>query len=240
MIAARAQALTALVERRALLREHVDKLDAFQGREQKLQALLQTLRPLTEAAGELRQHGIAEINVQDRLPGVLSQLHRTETVYREERDSFVDAQRSGFADFERTLGAFFTSLEDQIREAWRAHTQDRVRPLDPEVLEVLGSIPAYSETTLRLKSLERRVNELRDALPSESVCDQFEAATADRNQLWEEMQGTDFSREILNFLRRASGGGASLDDYTPEVDRWIAGHDLQASFRITMAPRVSG
>jgi hypothetical protein len=239
MIAARAQELTALIDRRAVLREHVDKLDAFQGRQQKLASLLEALRPRVEGAKELRRRGIAAINVEERLPGVLSQLRRVETIYREQRDSFVDAQRSGFAVFESTVDSFASHLDTQVREAWRTYTRDRARQLDPEVLRVLGSIPAYSGSIRRLQSLDRLVGELLESLPSEDVCDRFENAADERNQIWEEMQGADFSREILAFLRKASGGGASIEDLTSEVEKWITNHNLRDSFRITMAPRES-
>ena len=233
MIVARAQELTALIGRRALLRVHVDKLDAFQGRDQKLAALLETLRPLTEAAQELRKRSIAVIDVDDRLSGVLSQLRRVETGYREQREFLVDA-RSGFADFERTLNAFSTFLDEKVREAWRAHTRDRARQLDPEVLRVLGAIPNYAGSIRRLQALDRLVGELRESLPNEDVCERFEQAADKRNEIWEEMQGEDFSQEVLVFLRQASGGGASIDHFTPVVENWITNHNLRGSFRITM------
>jgi hypothetical protein len=239
MIAARAQELTALIERRAMLRAHVDKLDAFQGREQRLSAIREMLRPLIEAAKELRRRGIAAIDVEERVPGVLSQLRRVEAVYREQRDSFVDAQRSGFADFERTLNNFATVLDAQVREAWWAYTADRTRRLDSEVLRVLGAVAAYSGSIRRLQALDRIVGELRESLPSENACERFEKTANERNEIWEEMQGEDFSREILDFLRKASSGGASIGEFTQGVENWITNHNLRGSFRITMATRAS-
>jgi hypothetical protein len=240
MIAARAQELTALIDRRAVLRKHVDQLDAFQGREQKLAVLVEAMRPLSEAVKELRRRNLAAIDVEERLAGVLSQLQRVEAVYREQREAFVDAQRSGFADFERTLNAFSSLLSTQVQEAWRTYTRDRAQPLDPEVLRVLGSIAAYSGSIRRLQALDRLVSDLRETLPSQDVCERFERAADDRNAIWEEMRGADFSNEILDFLRKASGGGAAIDDFTPGVESWITNHKLRGSFRITMANRGGG
>jgi hypothetical protein len=239
MIAARAQELTALIKRRAALRTHVNKLDAFLGREEKLALLVNALRPLAEAAEVLKRHGIAVIHGEERLPGLLSQLRRVQAVYREQPESFVDAQRSGFADFERTVNAFASWLDAQVRATWEVHAQARAQPLDPEVLRVLGSIPAYSSSVRRLQTLDQRVIELRGSLPGKEVYDEFERVTNERNGIWEEMQGKDFSKEVLDFLRKASAGGAALEDFTLGVENWITNHDLRGSFRITTATRAS-
>jgi hypothetical protein len=240
MIAARVQELVDLIDRRSVLRLHVNKLDAFLGREEKLTILVNTLSPLAESVEVLRRHGIVVIYTEERLPGVLSQLRRVQAVYREQPESFVDALRSGFADFERTVNAFSSMLDAQVRDAWKIHTQARAQPLDPEVLRVLGSIPAYSSSIRRLQVLDRRVIELRASLPSNEVHEEFERVAKERNEIWEEMQGADFSREVVNFIRKASAGGAALDDLTPGVESWIKNHDLRASFRITTATRMSG
>jgi hypothetical protein len=239
MIAARAQELIALIDRRAALRTHVNRLDAFLGREEKLALLVNTLSPLAEAVEVLRRHGIAAIDSEERLPGVLSQLRRVQAVYREQPESFVDAHRSGFAEFERTVNAFSSWLDAQARDAWKIHTQARAQPLDPDVLRVLGTVPAYSASIRRLQTLDRRVIELRGSLPGNDVYDEFERVTNERNGIWEEMHGADFSKEVLGFLRKASAGGAALDDLTTGVENWIKNHELRGSFRITTATRTS-
>jgi hypothetical protein len=237
MIAARAQELIALIDRRAALRAHVDQLDAFQGRAQRLAGLVETFGPLVEAVEELRRRAIATLDLEDRLQGVLSQLHRVRTIYREQRESFVDAQRSGFADFDRTLNSLASYVEAQVRQAWRDYAKERAQPLDPEVLRVLSSIPAYSDYIRRLRARDRVVSELRESLPTRETCVRFEEAADERNAIWDEMRGADFSDEVLDFLRAASAGGTALDTLTPSVEGWITNHNLHDSFRITMASR---
>ena len=237
MIAERARNLVALIERRKELQAHVELLDGFQARDQQLEAAVEALHPLVVAALALRRSDISVIDVADRLPGVASQLQRVREVFEKERGSFVHAQRSGFADFERTVSAFRDELETRVREAWRNHTATKAKPLDPAVLRVLGSIGAYEEPVRRLRNLDQEVQRLREMLPSDEVCQRFQCAVKDRQDLWQEMQGDDFSMEILRFLQAASDHGAPLDAFTAAVQQWIANHDLEDSFRVTAVSR---
>lgn len=239
MIAARAQQLIALIDRRASLRAHVDQLDAFQARQQKLQLLLSGLQPLAVAVATLRQRSVADVAMDDRLPGLVSQWERLRGVFEGDRNAFVDAQRSGFPEFERVCTAFCNELDSRIRQAWRSYTAQRMPSVDPEVLGVLGAIPAYAEPVRRLRDLDRHLTDLRQALPGPAVCQRFEAAVEESLRIWEDLRGGDFSPEILRFLRAASTGGAPLDLLTDSVRRWLASHELQSSFRITMASRFN-
>lgn len=239
MIAEQANTLVDLIERRDQLQAHVEQLDGFQAREQKLKSLVESLIPLTRATLALRQSGIAQLDMDDRLPGLLSQARRIRSVFKEARDTFIDAQRSGFPDFERTVSSFCSTLEQQVRQAWRMYTEKQARPLDPEVIGVLASVPAYARAVRRLRDLDQEIAQLRAALPNGDICRRFDGAVENRQLIWDEMGGGGFSPEILRFLRGASTGGVPLDALTPAVQAWMESHGLRDSFRITMSSQHS-
>ena len=238
-IAEQASTLVDIIERRDVLHAHVEQLDGFQARREKLGALVAALVPLSHATLALRKRNIAPLDMGDRLPGVLSQARRIRQVFEGERDAFIDARRSGFPDFERTVSSFSNELEREVRQAWRTHTERQARPLNPEVIGVLRSVPAYMDSVRLLSDLAHEIAQLREALPTEDVCKRFDEKVEKRRAVWEEMGGGDFSPEILRFLRGASTGGVPLDDLTPAVEAWMQSHRLRGSFRITMSPSRS-
>jgi uncharacterized membrane protein YccC len=234
-----AEELVSLIDRARDLRAHVEHLSRFQARDEKLSRLLQTLQPVASAATALRRESVGSLDIDDRLQGLASQVRRVKKTYEEDKDKFLDPNGSGFRDLERTVEAFVTDASDRAKTIWRDYVDRSLSKLDAEVLRVLGKIPSYAVTVDRLHALNSTLDRLREEMPTAQVCAQFGEVVAERQDLWEDMRGTDFSQEVLEFLRAASTGGAAVNTLTPTVLDWLQNHGLVDSFRVTTVRRPS-
>lgn len=130
---------------------------------------------------------------------------------------------------ERELEPVVQVVEMLARRVWRQYANTIVIQGEAELLGALARLPGLQAQVEALRGLQDTIRNLltRD-LPTAAQYQQLRAAAAQHAAQWAGLPISD-NPEVIQFLRRAAAGGASL----AELDRvraWLDQHNLTAQF----------
>jgi hypothetical protein len=203
--------------------EHLDEWTAVQASREALQQAgvpLQAVMDGSSLAEDIRrQRELIESDLENYLQGTHHELRK---------------------NCLRRLKYLIEERRTKTEEDWRAFINRETPPYSPDLMSVLGRIPALSETVREVRKAYRLLEGKKEKAPSDAsevalVVDIAKDMRAHLSQMMGETEG-DYSLPpaVQRFLQEASQGTAPLDSLTSEVEAWLHERGLYDSFSITV------
>ena len=232
MIAEDAKHLVGLIERMNQLKSNVDQRAGFRTRQTELEEAARELEKRVAAIRAFTSRGSSRPNIVKANP-FINHLSTVASNFNQDPSWIISFNNR---PFENALNGLKSELDEYINVEWSAYTE-RSRHANTQVLDVLGGIPAFSNTVQKVRALSARIEQSRRNRPTceqdfinfDSLVEQVEAA-------WKELGSDEVPPNVEKFLRAAGGGeGAPLDLLTGDVKDWLETRKIDTSFRIRMS-----
>lgn len=215
------------------------KADAVRTRANALKSAADALDPIGGVVRAFREHGIPTQAIDTAaLNSLREQLTQLGKAYRDNPDQIAAPDgRYRYALWE-PLGALPTNLGETLLTSWQAYCAALTPHQQSGVLEVLSGVPGLQQDALRIAGLRDELDRRSRALPwNETDLVRVSDLAAKIDLEWKSIEGTGIPADVLNFLKKASVGGASLPELTAEVRTWLEERSLGGFIRITMNSR---
>ena len=139
---------------------------------------------------------------------------------------------------ERALGDFRREVADALQQCWRNHAERQLGDVADllQLSETLSDVEGVGEVSQDLAETLRQLERSRDSLPSSESAGLLSTAEQLLGQLESALQPDGVRR----FLSAVARGGASVENLTPEVMKWLEGHESVNRFRIVAGQPVEG
>lgn len=235
MLLDRALDLRTTLDKHRELKAASVKAKTFRTRADQFAPLANDLQNADVLRRALQSEGVATVAPKP-LPQTRQQAQTLLAKFRDDRDSFAEADPSVRFEFSSALKAAIAARRDEAAEAWRDQVEGKAEASLDQVLVALGSLPAYAAAVARIRDLDGVIIALRENTPApddiRAKLDALDAAVEARAAAMESIEGGDVPAAVLAFLRKVSQGGAALDDFTTEVKDWLVGRKAISDFRI--------
>ncbi|MEY9697539.1 Txe/YoeB family toxin of Txe-Axe toxin-antitoxin module [Bradyrhizobium diazoefficiens] len=235
-----------LLERTSKLVDEIaqfEKLKRSAGEAKSLQTRAEQLAPVAEklvasadVVAKIRMAGIAVPFVpkegdtlSKRATGLLNEL-------REDPNNLVNPSIDIRFDFVDRLLHLAQAAEKASLDAWRRHLDTISENAPEEILTALASIADYRSTVERIRSLQKRVSQLAEAVPPDPVAsiDEIKRLAAEHREIWERMTAGGIPADVIDFLRACGFEGAPLGSFTSGVEAWLRERGLIHLFRVKL------
>jgi len=235
-----------LLERTSKLIDEIaqfEKLKRSAGEAKSLQTRAEQLAPVAEklvasadVVAKIRKTGIAVSFVPKegdtlgkRATGLLKEL-------REDPNNLVNPSIDIRFDFVDRLLHVAQAAEKASLDAWKLHVDTISESAPEEILTALAAIADYRSTVERIRSLQKRVSQLAQTVPSDPAAsiDEIKRLAAEHCEIWERMTAGGIPKDVIDFLRACGFEGALLGSFTPSIEAWLRERGLIHLFRVKL------
>lgn len=236
MISEQAQLLIDLSLRKVQIHKQVEQLHGFQTREREINGAVERMRSSMTALSAFRARGIASPPVSGQAEPLLERIAEVESNFRQDREWIINQRGFKPQPFFSSLESFESALRSNLSIMWSNYMTERVPHINNELLSVLSKIRDFAATVVKIRRLSSQIERWRPKIPAgEGDFIEFDALIAEVNQAWTELGSDEVPVSVLEFLKAATTGGASLELYTDEVKDWLTKRAISHSFRVRVA-----
>jgi hypothetical protein len=220
----------------ATMNSLADKADSVRTRATVLKTAADELDPLVSVIRAFRAHEIpTDAITAAPLSLIRRQLISLGKAYAENPDQIAAPDGSLRALLWSPLSSLTAQLHQMLLISWQAHCEALTPHQQSGVLEVLARIPGLQDDAVRINLLREELEERSGSLPRDEADLARVSELAARIDLeWRTLEGAGIPAEVLNFLRKASRGGANLAELSAGVRIWLEERDLGHFIRIIM------
>lgn len=119
---------------------------------------------------------------------------------------------------------------------WKRYAKNILPHLDDELLGIFEKLPSTRAQVRNIRQLQKQAQQLVVSLPSgDDDIQKFVNLSNSIRQSWQNLEATEISPAVMDFLKAACSAGASLDLFTDEVRQWLGEHRLIQAFSISLA-----
>lgn len=204
------------IENRNKLRREVREADAFTQRLEDLREIRSDLAQQIDKAAVLRGKGISLGKTGTSVVAL--------SVLREWKANFVKDSAETIKDYsrlKRSIDKVRKDVAQAVEKVLEAVDQD-LPSIDESFLRQVETIPSYVGQVARIR-------ERRDALKGKPLramspqeLQQFLGRRDELKNLADQLNPKEFPKEVLEFFKAARRGGASLEQFTDSVKKWLA------------------
>ena len=217
------------IERRSQLRREAKDAQVFADRLRDLQSIRSDLVVQIEKAAALRSKGIS-LGKTGTPTTALLVLSEWETKFvKDAAETIKDYSR-----LKRSVEKVRKDLTQAIENALDAVDHD-LPTIDEGFLRQVEAIPSYVSQVARIR--ERRDTlkgkPLHSMSPSE--LQDFLGRRDELKNLADQLNPKEFPKDVLDFFKAARRGGASLEQFTDSVQKWLADRKQLKNVRIILA-----
>jgi hypothetical protein len=217
------------IERRNKLRRDDKEADAFRQRLQDLRSIKVDVGLQLEKVKTLRSKGVSVAKTGSQSLAL--------TVLKEWEKAFVADPAETIKDYSRLRRAIEKVRKDVTQAVETAlDAVDRDLPtIDESFLRQVEVIPAYTTQVAHIRD-QRDVLKAKDLRAmSASELNQFLGRRDDLRKLADQLNPKEFPKDVLDFFKATRRGGASLDQFTASVQKWLADRNQLKNVRIIVA-----
>lgn len=226
------QQLSQLVTHVVSLRKNATDLKNFRDRQDKIESLVNELRPLVIALRAFRERGLVNFDCSQKVDLLLTEVTTTITEFQKEREWLIEKFKLN--TFQIKVTALKSELEISLKQAWVGYKNHRVPSTNEELLGLLAKIETFKPT---VQVIRRILNQLKaiDFPKDTQQFEQIDQAINDLSTAWNNLQSGEVPEAVLNFLRAAATHGATIDLLTPEVKNWLNNQGITRFFYIHLS-----
>lgn len=127
-------------------------------------------------------------------------------------------------------------ISQDLELSWKKYAQNILPRLDNELLGIFEKLPSTRAQVRNICQLQQQAQQLAVYLPSgDDDIQKFVNLSNSIRQSWQNLEATEISPAVMDFLKAACSAGASLDLFTDEVRQWLSEHRLIQAFSISLA-----
>jgi phage-related minor tail protein len=214
------------IEHRNKLRRDEKEADAFRQRLQDLRSIREDVTLQLEKVKTLRSKDVSVVETGSQSAAL--------AVLKEWEKNFIADPTETIKDYSR-LKRSFDKVRKDVTQAVQTALDgvDRDLPtIDESFLRQVEAIPSYAAQVTRIR-------ERRDVLKGKDVhsmtaneLEQFLGRRDDLRKLADLLNPKEFPKDVLDFFKAARRGGASLDQFTASVQKWLADRSQLKNVRI--------
>ncbi|MBE9111421.1 hypothetical protein IQ273_18615 [Nodosilinea sp. LEGE 07298] len=211
------------------LKKYSADLNKFRERQQKLEALVDDLRPLLIALDAFRERNLISVNFSQKADQVLAEVAAIISEFQKDKGWIIEQFK--FNALQAKVSALKVELKGQLQQAWLAYKQKKVPITSSELLELLGKIDTFKPA---VQKIQRRIAELKAVEYPQDIShfQRIDQAIQDLETAWGSLD--DVPTDVQSFLRAATTHGASIDSLTPEVKNWLIEQGITRFFYIQL------
>lgn len=214
------------IERRNKLRRDEKEADTFRQRLQDLRSIRVEVGLQLEKVKTLRSKGVsvAKTGSQSIALAVLNEW---------EKDFIADPAETikDYSRLKRSVEKVRKDVTQAVEAALDAVDRD-LPTIDESFLRQVEVIPSYTAQVARIR-------ERRDVLKGKDLqsmsaneLEQFLGRRDDLRKLADQLNPKEFPKDVLDFFKATRRGGASLDQFTASVQKWLADRNQLKNVRI--------
>lgn len=223
------QLLSQQVQDVVALKKYSADLNKFRDRQQKLEALVDDLRPLLIALNAFRERNLISVDFSQKADQVLTEAAAIISEFQRDKGWIIEQFK--FNALQAKVNALKGELKGQLHQAWLAYRQKKVPITSSELLELLGKIDTFKPA---VQKIQRRIAELKTIEYPQDIShfQRIDRAIQDLETAWGSLD--DVPTDVQSFLRAATTHGASIDSLTPEVKDWLIEQGITRFFYIQL------
>ncbi|AFY67278.1 hypothetical protein [Geitlerinema sp. PCC 7407] len=226
------QQLSQLATHVVSLRKNATDLKNFRDRQDKIESVVNELRPLVIALRAFRERGLVDFDCSQKVDLLLAEVTTTITEFQKEREWLTEKFRLN--TFQIKVTALRGELESHLKQTWIGYKNQRVPSTNEELLGLLAKIETFKPT---VQTIRRILNQLKAiGFPKDTQqFEQIDQAIDNLSVAWNSLKSNEVPTTVLNFLRAAATHGATIDLLTPEVQNWLNEHGISRFFYIRLS-----
>jgi len=221
------------IRRYEKLRKAQGEAEAYATRLKMLKDRSDVLRPLMATRRALLGKAVAHEVPAEPATRAAALLAKVRTDYVRDPGTIVASHALGNAP--RILQALSDRLRTMLESAWHGYVDSRHVEVSEHLLGILDQIPGLQASISEIRASQGRITRLRGTLPSDAAAvDALDAAVAQLRVLWQKLAGDGVPDQVMQFIRAAAAGGASLEMLTDEVEAWLTVRGVRSAFNVVV------
>lgn len=213
-------------------RKYASDLEKFRDRQNKIEELVKSLRPLVIALQTFRERELINVDLSQKADLLLTDVVTTLAEFHKDRGWLLEKFKLNTLKFK--VDELKNELNRHLHQAWTDYKKRRVPNTNSDLLGLLARIQTFKPTVQRVHSLLAQIDAVD--LPKDSnhfhLIDQ---AIDNLAEAWSSLKSDEVPATVLDFLRAAATHGATIDRLTPEVQDWLSEHGISRFFYIRLS-----
>lgn len=234
MILQKSTQLIKLSQKKSHLQKDAKNLQGFQSRQEQIkQAVAETI-PLVQSLRAFRQKGITNFHLTQKAEILLTFIANVEAEFKKTPEWIISNENFNKKNFTSRIEQLQNSLREQLNQSWWLYRSQKMPSTNNEILNLLDKVSAFKPTVQRIRSLDWHIQESNSIPESSEDFERVDELIEQLKQCWVRLDADEVPEAVLNFLRVAANEGATRSLLTPEVEDWLAKHNLIDCLRIRL------
>lgn len=233
MLINKAEQLIQLSEVKIKLQKNATNLDGFRSRQEQISQAVAEILPLVSALRAFRQKGLVTFDGTQKVDPTLQFIASAQEKFHQNPEWIIDNKNFNGNILKSSVKVLTNTLKQQLSQAWTNYLARQMPSTNQEILNLLVRIDAFKSTVQKIRKLDAQIP--REEFPKN--CEDFENLDKLIEQLreaWNSLSSNEVPDPVLRFLRAAANQGAPITLFTPEVQEWIAQHEIADSLQIRL------
>lgn len=232
----RANKLAEELEKLETLKELAQDVTLFSSRATELEQGVQAFHNMAQLVKIFRNRNILFLYPVNIDLASLCQALETIVANYQSDPKTIKPNADSSRKFWRPLKDYPEQIWQGLEVAWQNYTRNILPTLDKELLEIFEKLPSTKTQVNTIRLLQQQAYKLSLLLPtSEHDIDELKRLVTNIQTAWQRLQTNEIPASVLDFLKAACSGGAALHLLTNEVRQWLADHQLNHAFSISLA-----
>ena len=234
MLTENANQLTGRIAELKALRQQAVLAEQYRTRVTQLSVPVQALNAHASTLKRFQKHGLQAELPAKRVAQLRTELKDLTAAYLANPDSVVHQDGGRKERFWEPLKELPGQVQGALKQSWTDHVQQTLLTGRPELLEVLRRLPGFAAQVELINQLRKEAQALAGALPGPNGFAELDRRALELRRAWEQLPTGEISPEILDFLKAASQGRATLLHVTAPVVEWLKRYNLLSALKVTL------
>jgi hypothetical protein len=217
------------------LRKYASDLKKFQDRQNQIEGLLASLRPLAIALQTFRERESIDVDLSQKANVLLLEVTNTLAEFQKDKGWLIEQFNS--KSLQNKVTPLKSELETHLKQAWNQYKEERgkqVLKINDELLELFAKIETFAPAVQTIKSglaQLKTVDFPKDSQHFEQIDREIDRLT----NTWNSLKSDEVPEAVLDFLRATATHGAPIELLTPEVRAWLTEQAITRFFHIRLS-----
>jgi hypothetical protein len=218
------------------LRKYTSDLNKFRDRQNKIEELVGSLRPLVIALKTFRERKSIDVDFSQKANALLVEVTNTLSEFQKDKGWLISEQFN-FKSLQNKVTPLKSELETHLKQAWNKYKEEKgkqVLKINDELLELFARIETFAPAVQTIKrglAQLKTVDFPRDSQHFEQIDREIDRLT----NTWNSLKSDEVPEAVLDFLRATATHGAPIELLTPEVSAWLKKQSITRFFHIRLS-----
>lgn len=234
MLLEKSTQLIELSQNKINLQRYATNLEGFQSRQQQIEKAVAGTLPLVQCLRAFHQKGITNFHLTQNAEILLTFIANVEAEFKKNPEWIIPNENFNKKNFTSRIEQLQNSLKEQLNQSWLVYRSQKMPSTNNEILNLLDKVSAFKPTVQSIRNLDRKIQESNSIPKSSEDFERVDELIEQLKQCWDGLNADEVPEAVLRFLRVAANEGATRSLLTPEVEDWLAKHNLIDCLRIRL------